>query len=149
MAKAARCWPRAPSGKELWHLLGLALCNPCFVLRLLSLQPVFKTDAALSGVLPNPLSPAGYFPSEAIYLFPFQTRGFCLSSFFFLPRGKEPAPPKSLALGMGSDPIRGAQGRPGEERQLWGAGTGGEGVAGLGGLLQWPLTSIDSFAAII
>jgi len=35
------------------------------------LQRFFKPDAALSGVLPNPLSPVAYFPSEAIYLFCF------------------------------------------------------------------------------
>lgn len=61
----------APCGKELCSLLGLALQTLCFVLWLLSLQLVFKTDAALSRVLPNPLSPAGYFPSGAIYLSPF------------------------------------------------------------------------------
>lgn len=50
---------------------------------------------------------------------------------------------------MASDPVRGARGHPGEERQLWGVGTVGEGVAGLGGLLQCRLTFIDSFLVII
>lgn len=77
---------------------------------------VFKTDAALSRVLPNPWSPAGYFPSEAIYLFTFRCWASVSHLWFYLSRGKElslPNPPKSLVLGMGSEPILGRRGSSG------------------------------------
>lgn len=108
------------------------------VLRLLSVQLVLKTDAALSRVLPNPTSPAGYFPSEAIYLLPFQTQGFGLSSFFPSHTGRSlllPILPNQQRR-AGVRPIRGAWGRA-------------EGLAGLSGLLRCRLTAIDSFPVII
>lgn len=126
MAKTRWSWPRAPSGEKPWHLLGL---TPNFVLCpvIAELAAVFKTDAALSRVLPSPWSLAGYFPSEAIYLFPFTCQASVSHLWFYLLRGKElslPSPPKSLALGMGSDPILGRRGSSGGR-------TMGQGLAGL------------------
>lgn len=74
MASTPGPWLRDPLRDELWQplMLRLNFGNSGFVLLVLSLRRFFKTDAALSGGLPNPLSPAGYFPSEAIYLFHFR-----------------------------------------------------------------------------
>lgn len=147
VASTAGPWLRDPLGDELRQrpMLRLAFGNPGFVLLVLSLRRLFKTDAALSGVLPNPLSPAGYFPSEAIYLLHFRRKLQSLIFFFF------PPTPKGLpALPNNS---RG-QHLPKGTGTLLGSGCQapcptGDGVAGLGGLLQCCLTFIDSFLFII
>lgn len=96
VASTAEPWLRDPLGDELRQrpMLRLAFGNPGFDLLVLSLRRLFKTDAALSGVLPNPLSPAGYFPSEAIYLLHFRRKlQSLIFFFFFLPhrRGSQPS----------------------------------------------------------
>lgn len=100
MASTPGPWLWDPLRDELWQslMLHLNFGNPGFVLLVLSLRRFFKTDAALSGVLPNPLSPAGYFPSEAIYLFHFRHKLQSLIFFFFFSSHIEgaPSPPKLI-----------------------------------------------------
>lgn len=90
--------------------------SPMLCPAIAELAAVFKTDAALSRVLPNPWSPAGYFPSEAIYLLPFQMPGFCLSSLVLsLTWEGAQSSQSSQISGAG----HGVRPHPGEERQLW------------------------------
>lgn len=72
----ASAWP---------HSLKLMLCAA-----IAELAAGFQVSSALSRVLPNPLSPAGYFPSEAIYLFPFRRRASVSHLSFSSHVGKSP-----------------------------------------------------------
>lgn len=119
--------PWAPSGEETLTSAQPHLLNPVLSPPIAELAAVFKTDAALSRVLPNPWSPAGYFPLEAIYLFPFRSQLLSLISGFISHVGRSsvfPTLPNHWCWAWGQTPPWGGE-------AALGAGAVGEGVAGL------------------